>query len=65
MKTKSPRAGNHICWQPMYRNALLLTYSKLYIGTVTCQGGSVVEWLACWIQEQKGLGSNHTRDVVG
>ena len=24
-----------------------------------CEGGSVAEWLACWTQLQKGLGSNH------
>ena len=25
----------------------------------------VTEWLACWTQVQKGLGSNHSRDAVG
>ena len=28
-------------------------------------GGSVAEWLACWTQAQKGLGSNRSRDTVG
>jgi len=28
-------------------------------------GSSVAEWLACWTQAQKGLGSNRSRDVVG
>ena len=28
-------------------------------------GGSLAEWLACWYQAQKGLGSNHSRDAVG
>ena len=28
-------------------------------------GGSVAEWLACWTQAQKGLGSNLSRDAVG
>jgi len=28
-------------------------------------GGSVAEWLACWTQVQKGLGSNRSRDAVG
>jgi len=28
-------------------------------------GGSVAEWLACWAQAQKGLGSNRSRDAVG
>jgi len=27
-------------------------------------GGSVAEWLACWTQAQKGLGSNRSRDDV-
>jgi len=34
----------------------------------TCKqntGGSVAEWLACWTQAQKGLGSNRSRDAVG
>jgi len=28
-------------------------------------GGSVAEWLACWTQAQKSLGSNRSRDAVG
>jgi len=28
-------------------------------------GGSVAEWLACWTQTQKGLGSNRSCDAVG
>jgi len=28
-------------------------------------GCSVAEWLACWTQAQKGLGSNRSRDAVG
>jgi len=28
------------------------------------EGGSVAEWLACWTQAQKGLGSNRSRDAV-
>ena len=31
----------------------------------TTSGGSVAEWLACWTQAQKGLGSNRSRDAVG
>jgi len=31
----------------------------------SCKGGSVAEWLACWTQAQKGLGSNRSRDAVG
>jgi len=26
--------------------------------------GSVAEWLACWTQAQKALGSNYSRDAV-
>jgi len=29
------------------------------------RGGSVAEWLAFWIQAQKVLGSNRSRDAVG
>ena len=25
----------------------------------------VAEWIACWTQAQKGLGSNRSRDAVG
>jgi len=25
-----------------------------------CKGGSVAEWLACWTQAQKSLGSNRS-----
>jgi len=25
----------------------------------------IAEWLACWTQAQKGLGSNRSRDAVG
>ena len=28
-------------------------------------GGLVAEWLACWTQAQKGLGSNHRHNAVG
>jgi len=28
-------------------------------------GGLVAEWLACWTQAQKGLGSNRSLDAVG
>jgi len=29
------------------------------------RGGSLAEWLACWTQAQKGLGSNRICDAVG
>ena len=38
----------------------------LHICLLCCVwGGSVAEWLACWAQAQKGLGSNRSRDAVG
>ena len=33
--------------------------------TDSLEGGPVAEWLACWTQAQKGLGSNRSRDAVG
>jgi len=38
----------------------LVHYSSLHSDL----GGSVAEWLACWTQMQKGLGSNRSRDAV-
>ena len=37
----------------------------VYTNLHRCTGVSVAEWLACWTQEQKGLGSNRSRDAVG
>ena len=37
---------------------LLLTY------LLTCVG-SLAEWLTCWTQAHKGLGSNRSRDALG
>jgi len=33
--------------------------------SIFIKGGSVAEWLACWTQAQKGLGSNRNRNTVG
>jgi len=33
--------------------------------TIVTTAYSVAEWLACWTQAQKGLGSYHNRDAVG
>ena len=33
--------------------------------TRVTKGGSIAEWLVCWTQAQKGLGSNHSREAVG
>jgi len=46
-------------------------YSELlfFYFSVVCwhylHSGSVAEWLACWTQAQKDLGSNHSRNAVG
>ena len=44
-----------------------LIHSKLkvfeVVGLLGC--GSVAEWLACWTQAQKGLGSNRGSNAVG
>jgi len=45
--------------QPTFKTVVL---GHIYI---LDQGGSVAEWLACWTQAQKGLGSNRSRDAVG
>jgi len=42
-----------------------LGLSAFFYPSPSIGGGSVAEWLACWIQAQKGLGSNRSRDVVG
>ena len=42
------------------------SHGHLYVThylTAICR--SVAEWLACWTQAQKGLGSNRSRDAVG
>ena len=33
--------------------------------TRVTKGDSIAEWLACWTQAQKGLGSNRSRKAVG
>jgi len=35
--------------------------STLFLFIDYMNGGSVAEWLACWTQAQKGLGSNRGR----
>ena len=54
--------------QPLKKHQIRL--SKMLSNIIICsvnlpQGGSVAEWLACWTQVQKGLGSNRSRDAVG
>jgi len=40
-----------------YRRSVYLRVERQY-------SGSVPEWLACWTQSQKGLGSSRSRDAV-
>ena len=37
---------------------------SLFLPLTLTFGGSVAEWLACWTQARKGLGSNRNRDTV-
>jgi len=46
-------------------NRQLLMGSAFNFHQVASSGGSIAEWLACWTQAQKGLGSNRSRDAVG
>ena len=48
-------------WQDRLGTAVSVYFTLLYVTT----GGSVAEWLACWTQAQKGLGSNRSLDAVG
>jgi len=41
------------------------TVLKYELFNIAYMGGSVVEWLACWTQVQKGPGSDRSRDAVG
>ena len=39
-------------------------HGEVYVfGILQLLGGSVAEWLACWTQAQKGLGSNRSHAV--
>ena len=37
---------------------------RVYLDIYVPWGDSVAEWLACWTQVQKGLGSNRSCDAV-
>ena len=43
----------------------LMVRVKVNIRVRIIWDSSVAEWLACWTQAQKGLGSNRSRDAVG
>jgi len=50
----------------IYTDHVKFTDSVHYVSTaLSRQGDLVAEWLACWTQAQKGLGSNRSRDAVG
>ena len=49
------------CWVA----ADVVCSSVIYELISCCWGTSVAEWLACWTQAQKGLGSNRSHDAVG
>ena len=44
----------------MYKSLLLILHMYYDL-----RGGLVAEWLVCWTQVQKGMGSNRSRDAVG
>jgi len=46
----------------VYAYALLVEYGPFTFPYLITY--SVAEWLACWTQAQKGLGSNRSRDAV-
>jgi len=43
----------------------MIPYCHYIHSFITYLVHSVAEWLACWTQAQKGLGSNRSRDAVG
>jgi len=36
----------------------------VFVGMQSLVGGLVAEWLSCWTQAQKGLGSDCSHDAV-
>jgi len=50
---------------PSRRSITTAIATSRLINVPNVKGGSVAEWLACWTQAQKGLGSNRSRDAVG
>ena len=55
--------GNDRWQHDLWQFLLDVAYLDIYLFYVS--GGSVAEWLACWTQAQKGLGSIRSRDAVG
>jgi len=57
----TPTLSNMITWRALCRAFNL----RHHAGTACASVYSAAEWLACWTQAQKGLGSNRSRDAVG
>ena len=51
--------------QTQIRSNPKIIIQYVFLSLIINEGGSVAEWLACWTQAQKGLGSNRSRDAVG
>ena len=63
--TLSGRSVQFVCCQQAFRVAVQGLEFRIRLGLGSAKvGGSVAEWLACWTQAQKGLGSNRSRDAV-
>ena len=58
---KQSASGLQSSFNASYAQSFNLSVSSSF---TTREGGSVAEWLACWTQAQKGLGSNRSRDAV-
>jgi len=46
-------------------NRILSNYIGLLFDCYPITDGLMAEWLACWTQAQKAVGSNRSRDAVG
>jgi len=47
------------------QDSITLLGKANYPLVITPRGGTVAEWLACWTQAEKGVGSNRSREAVG
>jgi len=56
--------ASRMIWKD-FNNVLCLAECHWIPSATAILGGSVAEWLACWTQAQKGLGSNRSRDAIG
>ena len=60
----TPRTPFETLCQEEVTEGLECRFRRLFPNS-SIRGGSVTEWLACWTQAQKGLGSNRSRNAVG